>query len=104
MMFRPLLVVIGLKLGTSLAIAAGNFSGVALAAQYWGCEAPLSPEQVARVHYLAFPQSQGAISDALGCPLWRSRFADWYPLDGGGYLRIDFDWRGRAIAAGWEVI
>jgi hypothetical protein len=63
----------------------------------------LTPDELAAVEHLAWPQSYSAITGRIGYPAARSDHADWYLRPGGmGQVRIDYDRDNVAIGYALE--
>lgn len=102
---RPLariaLALVGLNLGIAASYLQGE-SAIAAITPY-GAGQCLSAEQIMRAQHLAFPQSYGAITSALGSPEAMDRRYDWFCLPNSRqYLVIEYDRNGLAIAQGWS--
>lgn len=66
----------------------------------YGDRQGLTNEQVVTLVWLAWPQSYGAIVDAIGYPDWRDGDRDYYALPGADWVTITYQGR-TAIALDW---
>jgi hypothetical protein len=59
----------------------------------------ITPDELAAMQSLAWPQSYSAITGRFGYPAQRSSHADWYLRPGGmGAVRVDYDQNNIAIS------
>ena len=93
------LIILGISLGVSVAAASSKVE----AYEKWGNDLPITYDQMVSAQHLAFPQSYGAMVGLLGYPEYRNSRSDWFLLPRrSGYLRVDYERNGKAVAITWE--